>query len=125
MSKTDAAPGQGANNLDAEIAQLKAQLSATTVQPKTEPEWWSATNAMTVSSAVLVFGLFVCCIAAYLVKLGKSSESVLKLFGTILVIVATLFLIVAGYSDKQIAPAMGLLGTVVGYLLGKEPKEKP
>jgi biopolymer transport protein ExbB/TolQ len=33
------------------------------------------------------------------------------------------FLVVAGYTDTQIAPVMGLLGTVAGYLLGKEPKE--
>jgi hypothetical protein len=32
---------------------------------------------------------------------------------------------VAGYSDQQIAPAMGLLGTIVGYLLGKDVREPP
>lgn len=36
-----------------------------------------------------------------------------------LIIIAGLFLILVGYSDAQIAPMMGLLGTIVGYLLGK------
>ena len=43
-----------------------------------------------------------------------------KILGLTLVIVAGLFLIVAGYSQNQAAPMMGLLGTVAGYLLGKE-----
>jgi hypothetical protein len=43
-----------------------------------------------------------------------------KILGLTLIIVAGLFLIVAGYSQNQAAPMMGLLGTVAGYLRGKE-----
>ena len=81
---------------------------------------WSAHNAMTVSSVVLIYSLIVLALATYLIRLGKSSESVLRIFGTILIISSSVFLIVAGYTNQQIAPAMGLLGTVAGYLLGKE-----
>jgi len=35
-----------------------------------------------------------------------------------MVVMSAVFLVVAGYDDQQIAPAMGLLGTVVGYVLG-------
>ena len=44
----------------------------------------------------------------------------IKIVGLTLVITAGLFLIVAGYSQEQVAPMMGILGTVVGYLLGKD-----
>lgn len=81
---------------------------------------WSAQNAMTVSSAVLIYSLIVLSLATYLIRLGKSSSSVLRIFGTILIISSSIFLIVAGYTSQQIAPAMGLLGTLAGYLLGKE-----
>jgi len=81
---------------------------------------WSAQNAMTVSSAVLIYSLVVLALATYLIRLGKSSSSVLRIFGTILIISSSIFLIVAGYTSQQIAPAMGLLGTLAGYLLGKE-----
>jgi hypothetical protein len=81
---------------------------------------WSAHNAMTVSSVVLIYSLIVLALATYLIRLGKSSESVLRIFGTILIISSSIFLIVAGYTNQQIAPAMGLLGTLAGYLLGKE-----
>ena len=44
----------------------------------------------------------------------------IKIVGLTLVITAGLFLIVAGYSQDQVAPMMGILGTVIGYLLGKD-----
>jgi hypothetical protein len=34
------------------------------------------------------------------------------------VIFSALFLIVAGYSERQTAPVFGLLGTIIGYLFG-------
>lgn len=95
--------------------------SAVTAPPSST--WWSVTNAMTMSSIVLLFGLIVILLATYLIRSGKNSEPVLRIFGTILIIMVSVFLVVAGYTDTQIAPVMGLLGTIVGYLLGKETKE--
>lgn len=46
--------------------------------------WWSVTNAMTMSTVVLVFGLLVILLATYLIKAGKNTEAVLRIFGTIL-----------------------------------------
>lgn len=85
---------------------------------------WSAQNAMTVSSVVLIYSLIVLALATYLIRLGKSSASVLRIFGTVLIISSSIFLIVAGYTSQQIAPAMGLLGTLAGYLLGNESSKK-
>src|SRR5687768_325818 len=90
----------------------------------TDETWWSVTNAMTISVTVLIFGMFVLLLAAYLIRIGKSSESVLRIFGTVLIIVISVFPVVAGYTSTQIAPVMGLLGTIVGYLLGKETAAK-
>jgi hypothetical protein len=90
-------------------------------------DWWSVTNAMTTSVAVLLFGLLVLFLATYLIRLGKSYQAVLRVFGTILIITVSVFLVVAGYNSNQIAPVMGLLGTIAGYLLGKdtEPGRAP
>ncbi len=53
--------------------------------------------------------MFCICLNSFIVK-----------FVTItLIIISTLFLITAGYSNNQIAPAVGLLGTIAGYLLGR------
>ena len=35
------------------------------------------------------------------------------------VIMGTLILVTAGYSNEQIAPAFGLFGTIIGYILGR------
>jgi hypothetical protein len=45
-------------------------------------------------------------------------DDVLRLVVTTLVVCGTLFCLAAGFSSEQIAPAIGLFGTVVGYLLG-------
>ncbi|WP_417914487.1 hypothetical protein [Candidatus Electronema sp. JM] len=106
---------------DAQINSLS--VSTTSKYNDTGASWWSATNAMTMSSIVLLFGLLVIFLATYLIRSGKNTEAVLRIFGTILIVVMAVFLVVAGYTDTQIAPVMGLLGTIAGYLLGKETKD--
>lgn len=102
---------------------IKSLSSSQGVVPLSASNWWSVTNAMTISVSVLVFGFLVILLATYLIKVGKGTEPVLRIFGTILIVMFSVFLVVAGYTDTQIAPVMGLLGTIVGYLLGKETKE--
>ncbi len=88
-------------------------------------EWWSVADAMTISSAVLIFGSIIMLLATYLLHKGKNADEVLKLFGTIIIIISAVFLVVAGYTDTQIAPVIGLLGTIAGYLLGRRSAEVP
>jgi hypothetical protein len=72
------------------------------------------------SIAVLLFGALVVT-AEYLVIRSQrpGPAAVLKIFGITLIIIGTLFALTAGFSSEQIAPAMGLFGTVAGYLLGR------
>lgn len=63
------------------------------------------------------------------------TEDFIRSFIVLVVVFAALFLIVAGYSEKQTAPVFGLLGTVIGYVFGRMslapaivtelPKERP
>ncbi|MEI6707546.1 MAG: hypothetical protein WCK96_10475 [Methylococcales bacterium] len=107
--------------------------TATTVQKtSSDIDWWSVQDAMTISASVLVFGCFIMLLATILLYKGTTSHDVLKLFGTMVIVISAVFLVVAGYSDTQIAPVIGLLGTIAGYLLGsrdttekeKEKEEK-
>jgi hypothetical protein len=70
---------------------------------------------------VLVFGLGVILISLRLFKenIKDKPELVSQTIIVILIIVGTLFLISAGLSNDQIAPAIGLFGTIAGYLLGR------
>lgn len=53
------------------------------------------------------------------------SEDTSRVFGMTLIITGTLFSLTAGFSSEQIAPAVGLFGTIAGYLLGRgERKER-
>jgi len=112
-----------------QLAVVDQQLGAldkgqTTVQiqvPSLPSTWWTAQNAMTISTVVLGFALVVLCLLTYLVvkKPSSDGEMILRVFGTVIIIFGALFLVVAGYSDNQMAPVMGLLGTIAGYLLGR------
>lgn len=47
-----------------------------------------------------------------------------RAFIVVVIVFAALFLIAAGYSDKQAAPVYALLGTIVGYIFGKLDKQE-
>lgn len=75
------------------------------------------------TTAVLIFSLIV--IFLNFLLLWKvpdviTPENLLVNFTITLIVVGTLYLITAGFSGEDIAPALGLFGTLVGYLLGKK-----
>ena len=47
------------------------------------------------------------------------AEDTLRTFGVTLIIMGSLLLIALGFDSIQIAPAMGLVGTIAGYLLAR------
>jgi hypothetical protein len=74
------------------------------------------------SSAVLIFGiLFLILTTISLFKLAErpNSGDLLKAYTISVIIIGVLFMIAAGWSNDQIAPATGLFGSIVGYLLGR------
>ena len=75
-----------------------------------------------VPGSLLVFAIIVLWMMSSLIKKDKPAGPILRTFGTLLIIVAAVFLVVVGYGEAQIAPVMGLLGTVAGYLLGKSER---
>jgi Kef-type K+ transport system membrane component KefB len=72
------------------------------------------------SLEVLVFGIIVV-VLEYLAIRRRSTqvEDILRIYAVTLIIIGTLFGITAGFGSEQIAPAMGLFGTIAGYLLGR------
>lgn len=73
--------------------------------------------------AILIFALAVMWTIVYVsLKRKRFDELLFKALGLTLLVSSGLFLIVAGYSDEQLAPMMGLLGTLAGYILGREGK---
>lgn len=90
-----------------------AEASEKIILPLTDLEF-------NLSVIVLAFGLIITLLEVFLIKQRKiSGEDSIKFITITLIIISTLFLITAGYSNNQIAPAVGLLGTIAGYLLGR------
>lgn len=74
---------------------------------------------------VLGFGVLLIFLEIFLIKSNRiNPEEAVKFILVTIIIVSTLFLITAGYSNDQIAPAVGLLGTIAGYLLGRSTQTK-
>ncbi|GAB3358706.1 hypothetical protein GCM10027430_29410 [Lysobacter tyrosinilyticus] len=79
------------------------------------------------SLAVLVFALAALIIEAFIaVKAQKpwSPQSITRAFGLTMILSFSMLLIVAGYDKDQIAPVMGLLGVIAGYLLGNADRPR-
>jgi len=70
---------------------------------------------------IIAFGLMVLGIYIYAIRniSNRRPEDVSRALIVITVITGSLVLITAGYSNEQIAPAFGLFGTVIGYMLGR------
>lgn len=106
--------------LERKVSAAEAAVEATKqiVAPSTDAIWDKQT-VLTLSIAILIFGLFALFIVTYLLKTKPLSPILLPAFALPLIIISAIFLVVTGYSQEQIAPVIGLLGSIAGYLLGR------
>lgn len=97
-----------------------APPSQATAATATGPEY-------VLSSAVLVFGLFVVGVVVWVILKNHHTwdDASFRALTLPLVIFSGLFLITAGYDENQVAPMFGLLGTLVGYILGQRAGGPP
>jgi hypothetical protein len=107
-----------------ELERLRAEVAAAETafhesQGVHAGEAWTE-KMLYLSGGVLAFGLVVLLLMSYLlVKSDRDPISILRTFCVPLIIVAALVLVITGYTQDQISPVIGLLGTLAGYLLGK------
>ncbi len=79
-----------------------------------------STSEIALSITVLVFKLAIVMIVAWLrVNRAINGDASFKLVGLMIVVGSSLFLISAGWSQQQITPVVGLLGTSLGFIFGK------
>lgn len=71
-----------------------------------------------VTVLICLFGIVVIKVMAKAAE-GGSKDQLLRSLIIVTIVIASLILIVAGFSTDQIAPAFGLFGTIVGYMLGR------
>jgi len=104
-------------------AQVGAQVPS---EGKLESRWHEPVEII-FSSVVLAFGFaLIVLFTRNLLRDGQHWRAMyLRLTVLTVVVTAGLFVITAGYSQDQVSPMMGLLGTLVGYLLGRETNQTP
>jgi hypothetical protein len=76
---------------------------------------------------MIAFGLTVLALYIYAIRNieDRRPEDVSRALIVITVITGSLVLMTAGYSNEQVAPAFGLFGTVIGYMLGRMSQTTP
>jgi hypothetical protein len=112
------------NNLDNLLQSLNnAQAAIPTEGADTSGQPWTPQLVITLSLALLVFGLIICGLTTYLLTRNRQATDVIRGFSLPLIIVSAVVLVVAGYSNQQISSVIGLLGTIAGYLLGSRDRQ--
>ena len=81
---------------------------------KTPHEFW-------LTVIIIMFGLTVLLLLLWALRSApdRRPEDISRALIVITVITSSLILITAGYSNEQVAPAFGIFGTIVGYMLGR------
>ena len=118
QADTTGGPATGAAS--GQAVSTQAATERPVIWMTTKHPWELYLAAITVSLLVGMTGLLV----AIAWRNGLSDEFQ-KTFLLLTVIFAALFLIVAGYSDRQTAPVFSLLGAIVGYLFGRGSPAPP
>lgn len=82
---------------------------------------WTPELVRFLSVSLLAFSTVALIIASILLWKSKASpQHVLRVFGILSIVGVSALLLVAGYSNDQLTPIVGLFGAIAGYLLGKD-----
>jgi hypothetical protein len=76
---------------------------------------------------VTAFGIIALIFVAVLFRseIAADTEKIVRLVIVVIVVTASLILIAGGYSTDQTAPAFGLFGSIIGYILGSANRGAP
>jgi hypothetical protein len=76
---------------------------------------------------VTIFGIIGLIFVAVIFRssVATDTEKIVRLVIVVIVVCASLILISGGYSTDQIAPAFGLFGSIIGYILGSATRHPP
>ncbi len=86
-----------------------------------DEEPYAPSLTLILSALILFFGLVVILLEVLIIlRSGKGLDTfAFKIISLTLIITGALFLMTAGYSENQLTPIIGLLGTLAGYILGQ------
>lgn len=116
------------NDAQTEINSPSTEAPSTGKPPLEKPAGHAYLGSYEFTVTIMVGAIGLIALAMEFILLRRvdnlRAEDALRVFAVTLIIVGTLFFISAGFDSIQIAPAMGLFGTVSGYLLGRSIDRK-
>lgn len=108
-----------------ERAQSLLETTAKSAQDLHSSQPWSPELVKFLVLAVLVFTVIALLLSTVLLwKRSADPSAVLRIFGVLAIIGVSAILLVAGYSNQQLTPIIGLFGAIAGYLLGRDANSK-
>lgn len=119
ISFSDSISGRAAQKVaDSTFTEIDPPSDGTIVKFSSNKEFWFGISILV--TLIVLIPLLIWIIR----KKNIADDLSVKLLLTTIVIVSTLFLVVAGYDDKTIAPAFGLFGAILGYVFGKSENKE-
>jgi hypothetical protein len=100
---------------------------STTPAPSMEQQKLQADFQLKLTILVTAFGIFGLIFVAWVFRsaVATDTEKIVRLVIVVIVVCASLILIAGGYSTNQTAPAFGLFGSIIGYILGSANRQTP
>jgi heme/copper-type cytochrome/quinol oxidase subunit 2 len=100
---------------------------STTPAQSMEQQKLQADFQLKLTILVTVFGIFGLIFVAWVFRsaVTTDTEKIVRLVIVVIVVCASLILIAGGYSTNQTAPAFGLFGSIIGYILGSANRQTP
>lgn len=122
--------GDAATNLTESVVPPPPPSASDSISPADLDISAMTSREFLLSISMMIFGLLVICGQLFYVRTTNeeeeskiAAESAIRLTIVSMIIVGSLVLISSGYNKDQIGPAMGLFGTLAGYLIGRQDRK--
>jgi hypothetical protein len=87
---------------------------------------WTNDTSLVMAILISIVCLAILVMEFFLIKSDKiKNEHAVRVYLVTIIIYGSIFLVAAGYDNNHIAPIIGLLGTIAGYMLSGLKNEKP
>lgn len=98
-------------------------LPGSTASKMVEVGGFHTVGEVVMTGTILTFCFFCFMFLYLIVKSDRANPFVLRVYVITIVILGTLLVVSSSYAAEQIAPIVGLFGTIAGYVLGRGERD--
>jgi hydrogenase/urease accessory protein HupE len=97
-------------------------LGAAAASPMREAGSFFSQGEFTLTLILFTFGVIAIAAFYMLARSDKGTPFIMRIYVIIVIVFGTLLIVSSSYTTQQIAPVVGLFGTIAGYLLGRSDR---